>query len=166
MAIITDENGADTGGTEHDDNLTLTRRVFFKAGVGLVGACYAGGIAYPIYRYLATPAQRSAELATITEIMLTADKMPPAGTALQFLFGNRPAILIHLEDGALVCFDAVCTHLGCTVQFQPEQKRIHCACHGGTYDMATGKNVAGPPPKPLKPFKVETIDGQIRISRV
>lgn len=148
---------------EHGES--VSRRVFFKAGVGLVSACYAGGIGYPIYRYLATPAQRAAELGTITEMMLKAEQIPPVGTALQFLFGNRPAVLIHLEDGSLVCFDAVCTHLGCTVQFQPEEKRIHCACHGGTYDMKTGKNVAGPPPKPLKAYQVENLDGQIRISR-
>lgn len=166
MATNENEHGADTGPVAHDDPSGVTRRVFFKAGVGLVSACYAGGIGYPVYRYLATPAERAAELATITEITLAADKVPPMGTALQFLFGTRPAMLIHLEDGSLVCYDAVCTHLGCTVQYQPNEKRIHCACHGGNYDIATGKNVSGPPPKPLKPFKVETIDGQVRISRV
>ncbi|MDX9973080.1 MAG: Rieske (2Fe-2S) protein [FCB group bacterium] len=144
----------------------MPRRVFFKAGAGLVAAGYAGGIGYPIYRYLATPAQRAAELGAITEMTIPADKMPAVGTALQFLFGNRPTILIHLEDESLVCLDAVCTHLGCTVQFQPDKKIIHCACHGGTYDMHTGKNIAGPPPKPLKQYQVETTpDGQVRISR-
>ncbi len=162
MTTLTDPG--DTNAFE-DGGKPLTRRVFFKAGVGLVSACYAGGVGYPIYRYLATPAERAAALGTITEMTLSADKLPPPGTALQFLFGTRPAILIHLEDGSMVCFDAVCTHLGCTVQFQPDQRRIFCACHGGVYDMESGKNVAGPPPKPLKPYHVEMIDGQARISR-
>ncbi len=143
----------------------MTRRVFFKSGVGLVGACYAGAVAYPIYRYLATPAKQSAALAAIKEVVIAAEQIPPAGTALRFAFGTRPALLIHLDDDSFVCFDAVCTHLGCTVEFQPEQKRIHCACHGGTYDIATGKNVAGPPPKPLNKYQVEVADGQVVITR-
>jgi cytochrome b6-f complex iron-sulfur subunit len=159
---MTDEQGIDKTPAEKG---SITRRVFFKAGVGIVSAGYAGAIGYPIYRYLATPAERAAALGAVTEMTIAADKLPPINAALQFLFGTRPALLIHLEDGTLVCFDAVCTHLGCTVRFQPEQKRIHCACHGGTYDMHTGKNIAGPPPKPLKQYHVETIDGQVRISR-
>ncbi|MCC6695931.1 MAG: Rieske (2Fe-2S) protein [Candidatus Hydrogenedentes bacterium] len=91
--------------------------------------------------------------------------MPPAGSALRFMFGSRPALLIHHADGTKVCFDAVCTHLGCTVEFQPSEARIHCACHGGTYDMKTGKNIAGPPPKPLAQYNVEIANGQINISR-
>jgi len=77
--------------------------------------------------------------------------MPAANAALHFLFGNRPTILIHLEDGSLVCLDAVCTHLGCTVQFKPELNLIKCPCHGGTYDMQgqLTRNVAAPEPLQL-----------------
>lgn len=143
----------------------VTRRVFFKAGVGLVGACYAGAIGYPVYRYLATPAKQSAALAAIKEVVIPQEQLPPVGTALRFAFGTRPTLLIHLDESTYVCFDAVCTHLGCTVEFQPDQHRIHCACHGGTYDVASGKNVAGPPPKPLNQYKVEIADGQIVVTR-
>ncbi|MBX7258051.1 MAG: Rieske (2Fe-2S) protein [Candidatus Hydrogenedentes bacterium] len=159
-------NESQDSNNENAANDSMPRRIFFKAGVGLVGACYAGAIAYPVYRYLSTPARQSAALAAIKEISLPPEKLPAAGTALQFLFGTRPALLIRHEDGTMVCFDAVCTHLGCTVQFQPKEKHIHCACHGGIYDMNTGKNVSGPPPKPLKQYKVEVAaDGQIVISR-
>ncbi|MBI2424800.1 MAG: Rieske (2Fe-2S) protein [Candidatus Hydrogenedentes bacterium] len=149
----------------HAEEPELTRRALFRTGVGIVGACYVGPIAYPVYRYLATPAKQSAALAAIKEVSIPQEQMPALGTALRFAFGTRPAILIHMEDGSFVCFDAVCTHLGCTVEFQPEEKRIHCACHGGTYDMATGKNVAGPPPKPLNQYKVEVANGQITVTR-
>lgn len=154
-------NANDVSGQEEP----VPRRVFFKVGVGLVSACYAAGVGYPIYRYLATPAEREAELGAITEMSIPAEKLPPVNAALHFLFGNRPTILIHLEGGSLVCFDAVCTHLGCTVQFEPDKQIIHCPCHGGTYDEHTGKNIAGPPPKPLKQYHVETINDQIHISR-
>ena len=63
-----------------------------------------------------------------------------------FKFGTAPAMLIHHEDGRWVAMTAVCTHLGCTVQYEPQADRIHCACHGGVYNAYTGANVSGPPP--------------------
>ena len=60
---------------------------------------------------------------------------------------------------------AVCTHLGCTVQYEPQADRIHCACHGGVYNAYTGANVSGPPPKPLKLFKVAVSDIGVKVSR-
>jgi cytochrome b6-f complex iron-sulfur subunit len=60
---------------------------------------------------------------------------------------------------------AVCTHLGCTVQYEPQADRIHCACHGGVYNPYTGANVSGPPPKPLKLFKVTVNDTGVDVSR-
>jgi cytochrome b6-f complex iron-sulfur subunit len=144
---------------------TLTRRRFTQAGVALVGVCYASAIGYPIYRYLGTPARRASELGAVNEVSIPLADLPPAGSAMMFRFGVKPAMLIHHADGSKACFSAVCTHLGCTVQFQPEEGRIYCACHGGVYDMHTGANVAGPPPKPLTAFNVETQDEQIVITR-
>lgn len=143
----------------------MVRRTFTKVLVGAVSACYAGAVGYPIYRYLRTPAARAAELGAVSEVAIPAAELPTPGSALMFRFGVKPAMLIHHADGSMVCFDAVCTHLACTVEFQPEQNRIHCACHGGVYDMKTGANVAGPPPKPLNRFNVEVTDEQVVITR-
>jgi cytochrome b6-f complex iron-sulfur subunit len=101
-----------------------------------------------------------------TEVKIPEEKMPAPGGALMFRFGSRPTMLIHHKDGTMVCLTAVCTHLGCTVQYQPEQEHIHCACHGGVYDARTGANISGPPPKPLQRFNVERANGEILITRV
>jgi cytochrome b6-f complex iron-sulfur subunit len=82
-----------------------------------------------------------------------------------FKFGSSPAMLIHGADDSWVAFSAVCTHLGCTVQFEPQMNRIHCACHGGVYDAHTGKNVSGPPPKPLTAYKVAVAADSVVVSR-
>lgn len=141
------------------------RRGFIKAGLGAIAAGYAAAIGYPIYAYLSTPAERAAQTAAVTETTLDgADKLPP-GSAMMFKFGVKPALLIHHKDGAWVALDAVCTHLGCTVQFEADKDRIFCACHGGVYDAKTGANVAGPPPKPLAAYKVEVQDGRILIAK-
>jgi len=144
----------------------VSRRGFIaRAGLAAIGVCYAGAVAYPIYRYLAAPAEQAAELAKVTEVKIPEDKMPAPGTALMFRFGSRPTMLIHHTDGTLACLTAVCTHLGCTVQYEPDQDRIHCACHGGVYNPYTGANVSGPPPKPLKLFKVAVNDTGVEVSR-
>lgn len=148
------------------DDVPMPRKVFVRTLVGVVGAGYAGAVGYPVYRYLASSAIHEASAPAVTEVSLPEANMPKPGTALSFMFGSRPALLIHHNDGSLVCFDAVCTHLGCTVKFQAESSRIHCPCHGGVYDMVTGKNVAGPPPKPLRQHHVEQRDGQIIVTRV
>ena len=142
-----------------------TRRTLLKSGVALVGACYAAAVGYPVYRYLATPAVRERAQGQIKSISIPEKSLPGVGTATMFLFGTRPSLLIHHEDGQYVAFDAVCTHLGCTVRFEPENKRIFCPCHGGTYDMNSGEVVAGPPPRALKTYKVEVADGNVVVSR-
>ena len=68
-------------------------------------------------------------------------------------FGAEPVILIRVSDTDLRAFSATCTHLDCIVGYQKDKTRIYCNCHGGVYDL-NGRNVAGPPPRPLTPYKV------------
>jgi cytochrome b6-f complex iron-sulfur subunit len=143
----------------------VTTRRFFLGAAGAAGLLYTAALAYPIYRYLASPEEMASEATAITEVTLKdAQKLPPA-SVLMFKFGTAPAMLIHHEDGRWVALSAVCTHLGCTVQYEPQADRIHCACHGGVYNPYTGANVSGPPPKPLKLFKVAVNDTGVEVSR-
>ncbi|MBN9123072.1 MAG: Rieske (2Fe-2S) protein [Planctomycetes bacterium] len=141
------------------------RRVFLKAAAGAVGCVYAGMIGYPVYRYLESPVEKAAAAAAVSEVSLPkADALPP-GSALMFKFGAGPALLIHQKDGSWSAMSAVCTHLACTVQYEPERDRIFCACHGGVYDPKTGANVSGPPPRPLDQFKVAVGAGSVTVTR-
>ena len=135
----------------------FTRRSFARVALGGVGLCYAAAIGYPVYRYLKSPVEKSAALAAVTEVTLKDAQKLPQGSALMFRFGVEPCLLIHHTDDKWVALSAKCTHLGCTVQYEADQNRIHCACHGGVYDAATGRNVSGPPPKPLKSFVVREV---------
>ena len=82
-----------------------------------------------------------------------------------FKFGSRPAMLIHHTDDQWVALIAVCKHLGCTVQYQPDKDRIYCACHGGVYNAYTGGNISGPPPKPLDRLVVKLTEAAVVVSR-
>jgi Rieske Fe-S protein len=82
-----------------------------------------------------------------------------------FPFGGRAAIVVRTEEGEYRAFSATCTHLNCTVQYRPDLKQIWCACHNGSYDLA-GKNVAGPPPRPLETYRVDVAGGEVVVSKV
>ena len=142
-----------------------TTRRFFMAAAGAAGLCYMAAMAYPIYRYLASPEEMAMNATAVTEVTLKDANKLPLGSVLMFKFGTAPAMLIHHQDGRWISLTAVCTHLGCTVQYEPQADRIHCACHGGVYDPYTGANVSGPPPKPLRLFKAVVNDTGVEVSR-
>jgi cytochrome b6-f complex iron-sulfur subunit len=81
-----------------------------------------------------------------------------------FRFGSRPGLLIMNNDGSYRALSATCTHLGCTVQYRSDLREIWCACHNGTYDL-NGRNISGPPPRPLDVFDVHLRGDEIVVSR-
>ena len=60
---------------------------------------------------------------------------------------------------------AVCTHLGCTVNYFQSDGRFHCPCHGSVFSPE-GAVEHGPAPKPLQWLEVTlTRDGQLRVNK-
>jgi cytochrome b6-f complex iron-sulfur subunit len=81
-----------------------------------------------------------------------------------FRFGTRPALLLMTAEGEYRALSAVCTHLSCTVQYRNDLHQVWCACHNGLYDL-TGRNISGPPPRPLDSFQVHVRGDEIVVSR-
>ena len=81
-----------------------------------------------------------------------------------FKFGSTPGILIQTAEGEYRALSAICTHLDCTVQFRSDENLIWCACHNGRYDL-NGKNISGPPPRPLEEFQVNVRGDDVVVSR-
>jgi Rieske Fe-S protein len=78
-----------------------------------------------------------------------------------------PLMLIHLTSGQFVAFSAICTHAGCTVQFNPSAQDIACPCHGAVYDPYNNAQViAGPAPYPLQkiPIRYDQSTGNIYLT--
>jgi thiosulfate dehydrogenase [quinone] large subunit len=78
---------------------------------------------------------------------------------------GEPAWAVHSASATFVAFSAICTHAGCTVQYDPSTVQFVCPCHGGTFDARTGRVVAGPPPAPLQAIPVRAVNGQLRVNR-
>lgn len=81
----------------------------------------------------------------------------PVGGSLQFDYPGPglPKLLVRLGRRELVAFDARCTHLSCPVIPQVERGRFHCPCHQGSFDLASGRPLSGPPRRPLPKVELE-----------
>ncbi len=65
-----------------------------------------------------------------------------------------------IEGGDPMVFSATCTHLGCTVRWNPDSAEFECPCHGGRFSEL-GDVLSGPPPAPLKRVPAQVRDGEI-----
>jgi len=142
-------------------NEKLSRRTFLNLLLG--GGLLAGLAAffYGVARYLIPPEVPEASPTTVAAAKV--GELSPDSAKI-FRFGDKPGLLLRLADGSYRAFSAVCTHLGCTVQYRPDLKHIWCACHDGHYDL-NGINISGPPPRPLERFDVTIRGDEILASR-
>jgi Rieske Fe-S protein len=87
----------------------------------------------------------------------------PAGTATMFAYPtpSDPCLLIHTRDGKLLAYSQKCTHLSCAVVPKLDRGVLVCPCHDGLFDLATGRNIAGPPPRPLPVIELEVIGDDV-----
>jgi len=117
---------------------------------------------YPVVKYLIPP--KVAEPTTFSVTLPWKATELKANSGRIFRFGSRPGMLVKTPAGELRAFSAICTHLDCTVQFREDRQDIYCACHNGVYDL-NGKNVSGPPPRPLDPLKLNVRGDQIIVMK-
>jgi Rieske Fe-S protein len=90
------------------------------------------------------------------------DELPIGGAKVfEFPPGSSPRLLVRVSQAELVAYDQQCTHLLCPVLPRPEQGKLHCPCHNGWFDLATGRPLAGPPRRPLPRVTVEVRDGVV-----
>lgn len=80
----------------------------------------------------------------------TVSELPVGGAkTFQYPAGSSPRLLIRTGETSFVAYDQLCTHLLCPVVPVFNQGKLHCPCHNGWFDLATGRPVAGPPQRPL-----------------
>ena len=117
---------------------------------------------YVFSRYLVPPLKRVAEVSSIIAARVNDI---PLNSAKIVKFGAKPLIVVHTVSGEYKAFSATCTLLGCIIEYRGDKGGyFHCNCHGGEYDLA-GKNISGPPPRPLSPYSVAIQEDNIIITR-
>ena len=67
---------------------------------------------------------------------------------------GAPGYIFRTKAGVFA-YSAICTHQGCTVNFNSDNSHFQCPCHGAEFDPANGAKVlAGPAPSPLTKIKI------------
>lgn len=94
-------------------------------------------------------------IATLDELAIGETKI------FEYPAGSTPRILARLGEKQFVAYDQQCTHLLCPVVPEVVDGKFHCPCHNGWFDAATGRVLAGPPPRPLPKVNLATKDGVI-----
>ena len=140
----------------------IHRRSFLNSLLGITTVGWLGSILFPIVEFSKIPPRKEEEPDSVVAANI---KNLKPNEGIVFKFGSEPALLVLGPDGQLRAFSAVCTHLDCTVKYRPDMQKIHCACHGGTYDL-NGRNISGPPPRPLTPYRVVQKGDDVIVFRV
>ena len=155
------DHGGALAGSRPSSLKQPARRAFIESILGLSIFASLASFVYPVLRYVLPPP--SADLGTDEVVAAQVGDLKP-NTGKIFRFGSRPGLLVRTADGEYRAMSAKCTHLDCTVQYRSDLHQVWCACHNGTYDLS-GRNVSGPPPRPLQAFDVHTRGTEIVVRR-
>jgi len=80
-------------------------------------------------------------------------------------FKESHAVWIVRDSEKIYALSTVCTHLGCTPNWQAGESKFKCPCHGSGF-YKTGIHFEGPAPRPLERFKIVlSDDGEIIIDK-
>lgn len=140
---------------------SVPRRGFVEVLLGSGFLATAAAFIYPVLRYLVPP--KTSDLGSDAVVAGRVGDLKPNSGKI-FRFGNRPGLLIRESNGEYRAMSATCTHLSCTVQYRADLREVWCACHNGIYDL-NGRNISGPPPRPLEVFDVKVRGEEILVRR-
>jgi Rieske Fe-S protein len=133
-----------------------SRRRFIQLGLAVAGAAWVGTFVqsklFP---------QTSAQEAKPVEFPLSE---LPVGVVKYITYAGAPAIVMRTAE-SIKAFSLICTHLGCTLQWQEGSREFYCACHDGRFDQF-GEVIAGPPPVPLEQFPVRAEDDKVIVGEL
>ena len=138
---------------------TISRRSVLDWVIGFCGMVFSAATVIPALAYL-WPAAQAGPIKVREEVgdaatwsLWEARKVSVAGKAV---------IAIKTDKG-FVAYSAICTHLGCLVEFDSAKHDIICPCHAATFDLE-GNVTGGPPPRPLAPYKISEVQGKVIVS--
>lgn len=139
----------------------VTRRDLVKFLV-LTSLSFTGGHIWLVIKQRLDAAERSAATALEPLAVASLDELPIGGAKVfEFPAGSSPRLLVRMGATQFVAYDQQCTHLLCPVLPEPRDGKLHCPCHNGWFDLATGRPLAGPPRRPLPRVTLEVRDGMV-----
>ncbi|MGH2620283.1 MAG: ubiquinol-cytochrome c reductase iron-sulfur subunit [Anaerolineales bacterium] len=130
----------------HDD---IGRRRFLSQAVMGFGLLFGlGTLAIRFIQFLVPSPGPKREGA----VLIGTESRVAVGEAVPMDLSGHKILVLRMHEG-VVAFSRRCTDLGCLVSWNKEREQFLCPCHQGVFDK-TGRNIAGPPPRPLDRFEV------------
>lgn len=155
----------------------VSRRQFLTYTLTGVGGFMAAGMLMPMARFALDPALKVGADQDMVPIPLKEDEVTDEPQRVNFSFEQVDAwytsdvtasAWVFRKDGQIIALSPICTHLGCTVDWNTNEdnpNRFYCPCHFGMFEM-DGTNVPGTPPtEPLHVYDLEVVDGTIYLGR-
>ena len=151
----------------------LSRRDFIQATVATIGSLIGAVIAVPSILFLLSPSLKTEENTDLIDLGSLEDY--PVGIPTRFDFTltkvngwertatNYGLYVVRKSDSEVRVFSDICTHLGCRVTWHPDQEHYISPCHDGHFDIL-GKNISGPPPRPLDEFITKIENGNLSVT--
>lgn len=143
------------------DYSLITRRIFLNTLLGGWLLASLSGALFALFRFAFPTLGKEPDF-----VILNADdymNIPPNSTK-PFAWGGKLGLFFRKDNGVLVALKGVCTHMDCNVAYKPEERKFYCPCHKGWFDD-DGKNIKGPPPKPLEIFVYTVEEDKLIIAR-
>ncbi len=144
----------------------LSRREFITLTTAAVGTVIAAVVGLPAIAYLLSPALKKVS----TDVWIPLGKLSgfPVGVPTLVTFNRSQTngweqttdsygvFVLRKSESQVVVYSNVCTHLGCHVNWDTQQKEFICPCHDGRFNI-DGQVIKEPPPRPLDRYttKVE-----------
>ena len=139
----------------------ITRRTFLNTLLGGWLLALLSGSIYGVLRFAFPTLGKEPDF-----VILPADDFMtiPNNSVKAFAWGGKVGLLMKKDDGSLQALKGVCTHMECNITYRPAERKFFCACHKGWFDQ-NGKNIAGPPPKPLEIFDYRVEGARLIVSK-
>ncbi len=77
-------------------------------------------------------------------------------------FSSGKFYIYKFDDGGIIAISYVCTHLGCTIQYDEGQGSFVCPCHASAFNIK-GEVLSPPATRPLDVLPVYIKNGEIKV---
>ncbi len=151
---------------------SMTRRRFLEAGVFTIAGAIALGAGGAALTSIGAPAATNRREGKWVEAGTAADLTPGQFNRVSITYDAKDGwlegkmkqlVYVKIDGENILALSATCSHLGCNVNYDEQSGQFKCPCHTGIYD-ATGKNISGPPPKPLTRLEAKVEDGKLLVN--
>lgn len=151
------DNEKDTQANQASQPSAFTfRRQFIQLGLVTVGVAWIG-------TFVQSKLFPQASTQEAKPVEFPSSELPVGGTKT-ITYAGLPVIVIRTAE-SIKAFSLICTHLGCTMQWQAGDREFYCACHDGRFDQF-GEVIAGPPPVPLEQFPVRVEEDKVVVGEL